>query len=421
MASTGAAPESLSFAAARARVLDAVSPGATERVPLAAARGRALARELTAPIALPPFRNSSMDGIVARAADLAGASAARPCTLQLVATVAAGHVAPAPLGAGEAMRIMTGAMRPEGGDAVVPVEELVFARDGAVETVRVGRPAEPGENVREAGADVAAGAVALAAGTELDAHALALVAALGVTTLEVGARARVAIVSTGDELVEPDQPLVPGAIRDTNRPMLAALAEDAGAVVVRSTHVGDDPAAVTAAIRDALAAADVVLTIGGVSEGDFDPVKQALGAIGDVALWRVAMKPGRPQAFGTPGGRLFFGLPGNPASVACVFDRLVRPALRRMQGFRALERPRLTVACACPVPSRAGRTDFVRARLAWRDGRWLAEPAGAQVSGHLSPQALAHGLLVVPAERDALATGEPAEFIVWRWPIGEDA
>ena len=417
MASIGAASETLSFAEARARVLAAVARGPTERVPLTRARGRALARELVAPVALPPFRNSSMDGIVARAADLAAASAAHPLELPLVATLAAGHAPERALGAGEAMRIMTGAMLPEGGDTVVPVEELSFAGG----RVRIAHPMTVGENVRDAGADLAAGAVALGAGAALDAHALALAAALGVTDLEVGAAPRVAVISTGDELVEPGAALLPGAIRDTNRPMLGWLVEDAGGVVSASRHVGDRSEAVAEAIRDALETAEVVITIGGVSEGDFDPVKQSLPTIGGIALWRVAMKPGRPQAFGTPGGRLFFGLPGNPASVACVFDRLVRPALRLRQGFAAIDRPRLEVRCAERVPSRIGRTDFVRARLTWRDGGWLASPAGAQVSGHLAPQARAHGLLVVPETRDALAAGERSEFIVWRLPDGDPA
>lgn len=416
MASTGAAPEQLSFAEAHARVLGSVSPGATERVPLARARGRALAGDLVAPIALPPFRNSSMDGIAARSADLAGASPAHAVALSVTGTIAAGHTPSRVLAPGEAMRIMTGAMLPEGADTVVPYEELSFEPAPPFEQVHVTRAAAGNENIREAGEDIAPGAIAVAAGTELDPYSLSLAAALGVIELAVGAAPRVAVISTGDELVEPREPLRPGAIRDTNRPMLGWLVEDAGGRVVRSQRVGDDPAAVGAAIRLALAECDVVLTIGGVSTGDFDPVRQSLAILGDIALWRVAMKPGRPQAFGTPGGKLFFGLPGNPASVACVFDLLVRPALRRMQGFRSIERPRLPVTSAGTIHSRAGRTDFIRARLAWHDGRWVATPAGSQVSGHLTPQARAHGLLVVAAERESLAAGGAAEFILWRWP-----
>ncbi|HEX5633312.1 MAG TPA: molybdopterin-binding protein, partial [Gemmatimonadales bacterium] len=170
------------------------------------------------------------------------------------------------------------------------------------------------------------------------------------------------------------------------------------------------------AIREALVTCDVVLTIGGVSAGDHDPVKNAITTLPGVELWRVAMRPGRPQAFGTPEGRLFFGLPGNPASVACVWEALVRPAFRALQGHTQLDRPRVPVRVAEPVESRAGRTDFVRATLEWRDGELWAMPAGAQLSGHLLPQALAHALLVVPESADRLLSGEGAEAFVLRLP-----
>jgi len=163
-----------------------------------------------------------------------------------------------------------------------------------------------------------------------------------------------------------------------------------------------------------------VLTIGGVSAGDFDPVKEALERIGGIESWRVAMRPGRPQAFGTPGGKLFYGMPGNPASVACVFETLVRPALRVLQGFTQLDRPRVPVRVAQSIESRAGRTDFVRVTLTWRDdGLLWAAPAGDQVSGHLAPQSRAHGLLIVPEASARLDAGERATALVLRPPAGE--
>jgi molybdopterin molybdotransferase len=226
------------------------------------------------------------------------------------------------------------------------------------------------------------------------------------------------VLSTGDELLEVDAPLVPGAIRDSNRLMLGALLAQAGAQVARSARVGDDPAAVAEAVRLAAPESDAIVTIGGVSAGDFDPVKLSLGAIGGVALWRVAMKPGRPQAFGSSEGRLFFGLPGNPASVACVFEVLVRPALRAMQGFTALDRPRLAARAERVIESRLGREDYVRVRLALRHGEWWAIPEGEQVSGHLIPQARGHALLVVPESAARLERGETAEALVLRWPEG---
>jgi molybdopterin molybdotransferase len=226
----------------------------------------------------------------------------------------------------------------------------------------------------------------------------------------------VAVIATGDELLSPSEPARPGALRDSNSPLLCALIEECGARVVSSERIGDDPGLVVAGIERALEAADVVITMGGVSAGAFDPVKLGAVRIPGIRLWRVAMKPGRPQAFGAPRGRLFFGLPGNPGSVACVFEALVRPALRRLQGFSDLDRPRLRVRSGRVVESRSGRTDFVRVVLAWRDGAWWAEEAGAQVSGHLTPQSRAHALLIVPEGTARLAPGDEADALLLRLP-----
>lgn len=413
VASTGAARSSLRYAEARARVLAAAHPLSAGEIPLAGARGRVLERPVHARHALPPFRNSAMDGVAVRSADLAGAAPDAPVTLAIVDTIPAGRPPRRALGAGEAARIMTGAMVPEGADAVVPVEAL---EDDGDARVRVARPAAPGEHVRDAGRDLGAGDLAVPAGRPLTAHDLGLLAALGEAHVRVVARPRVAVLSTGDELLEVEAPLTPGAIRDSNRLMLAELVEEAGGIVVEARRLPDDPAAVAHAIGEAFGRADVVLTIGGVSMGAFDPVKLALDRIGPVELWRVAMRPGQPQAFGAPGGRLFFGLPGNPASVACVFEALVRPALLRMQGSASLDRPRLAVRAARDIASRAGRTDFVRVTLAAKDGAWWATPAGEQVSGHIAPQSRAHALLVVPEAAERLAAGADAEALVLRWP-----
>jgi molybdopterin molybdotransferase len=330
--------------------------------------------------------------------------------------VPAGRVATRALGPGEAMRIMTGAALPEGADAVVPFEESERLARGNAEWARLPGAVARGANVRRAGADIGPGDEALPAGRELSAHDLALLAALGIPRVVVGRRPRVAIVSTGDELLAVGDALRPGAIRDSNVPLLEALLAEAGCDVVASARASDDPRVVVARVRDAWDAADLVLTIGGVSAGDFDPVKQALDALPAIALWRVAMKPGRPQAFGVRDGKAFHGLPGNPASVACVFEALTRPALRAMQGFSSLDRPRLEARAAEPIASRAGRTDFVRVRLARREDAWWAHGAGEQISGHLVPQARAHALLVVPEERPALAAGDRADAWLLRWP-----
>jgi molybdopterin molybdotransferase len=399
---------------ARARVLGAAAAMPPERVPLADARGRALRRSVRAPHPLPPFANSSMDGLALRAQDVAGATPSSPVELTVIGTVAAGAASARAVGPGEALRIMTGAPIPPGADAVVPFEDTGAAGSG--DRVRVNRAVEPGAFVRGEGEDLARDAVALEAGRELSPHDLALLAAIGIAQIDVGRRPRVVIVSTGNELLGVEEPLRPGAIRDSNVPLLRALLEECGCTVLRAERAPDDPAEVAKRVQKALGIADVVFTIGGVSEGDFDPVKQGLDRLPGAELWRVAMKPGRPQAFGVHEGRLFFGLPGNPASVACVFEALVRPALRALQGHAQIDRPRLAVHAAEDIESRAGRTDFVRAVLEPDGDGWRARPAGAQVSGHLTPQSRAHALLIVPEATSRLAAGDRADAWLLRWP-----
>jgi len=412
------APVSLTYAQARARVLATVRPLPAEQAPLEDCSGRALREPVVAPHALPPFRNTAMDGFAVRAADLAHASEARPVSLRVVEVLPAGRAPERSLGPGEAARIMTGAMLPEGADAIVPFEEAGRSGADGDERCEVRRAPASGEHVRDAGADVARGDTVLEAGRQLSPQDLALAAALGLPRLAVSPRVRVALFSTGDELLDVDQPLRPGAIRDSNLLMLALLLRASGGVLTLAERLPDDVARVTARVRDALAASDVVLTIGGVSAGDFDPVKEALGRLGGIEAWRVAMRPGRPQAFGRLGGKLFYGMPGNPASVACVFETLVRPALRVLQGFTQLDRPRVPARAAVHIESRAGRTDFVRCALAWRERELWATPAGPQVSGHLAPQSRAHGLLIVPEASERLEPGEPVTALVLRPPEG---
>ena len=413
-----AAPEALGYAEARERVLAATAPLAPESVALSRARGRALRQEVRASHDLPPFRNSSMDGIAVRSADTGAASSAHALRLRVVGEIPAGAAPTRALAAGECVWIMTGAMMPGGADAVVPVEDLGNAAASDPE-VRLVAPATPGQNVRDAGADVRTGERVLAAGRELSAHDLAVLASFGISAPFVGASPRVVALSTGDELLGVDDPPREGAIRDSNLPMLSALLEEAGATLVSASRLRDDVESVARGMADGFAKADVVITLGGVSAGHHDPVKEALSRFPGIARWLVAMKPGRPQAFGAPGGKLFFGLPGNPASVACVFEVLVRPALRKLQGFGALERPRLTARVAHRMESRAGRTDFVRVTLEHREGAWWAHEAGAQISGHVLPQSRAHALLVIPEPLVRLEPGDSAEVMLLRWPDPE--
>ena len=411
-------PRPLRYAEARARVLDAVRPLHAAECPLERSVGRALRQAIVAPHALPPFRNSAMDGYAVRSADLLHAAQGAPVALTVVEVLMAGRASQRALGAGAAARIMTGAMLPQGADAIVPFEECERSGTGPNERCTVRRPSRPGDHVREPGADLLSGAVALEPGREISAHDVALLAALGMARVEASPPLRVAVLSTGDELLGVEQPLRTGAIRDSNLPMLARLVEATGGTVARAQRLPDDTGRVATAIRESLEQCDAVLTIGGVSAGDRDPVKLAITTLPAVELWRVAMRPGRPQAFGMPNGRLFFGLPGNPASVACVFEVLVRPALRALLGFAELDRPRVPVRLAEPVESRPGRTEFGRATLAWRDRALWATPTGPQLSGYLTPQTRAHGLLVVPEEAERLEQGAEAEVIVWRLPGG---
>lgn len=409
MASTVAPRKTLGYAAARARVLEAAGLLPPETVALDAALGRALREDVVAPHDLPPFRNSAMDGFAVRSADLAVASASQPVRLEVVGTLAAGSAPSRALGRGETVKIMTGAMLPEGADSIVPVEEITS--DGSF-----ARPAAPGAHVREAGRDLARGALAMSAGRALSPHDLALLGSLGIPRVAVGRRPRVAVLSTGNELTDIDAPVAPGRIRDSNSLLLSLLLEEAGIERSGGRRLPDDAAIVAQAIGAALEQADVVITIGGVSMGDFDPVRDGIVSFPWVELWRVAMRPGQPQAFGAADGRLFFGLPGNPASVACVFEALVRPALRWMQGHHELDRPRLLVHAAERFESRAGRTDFVRVRLAAREGAWWAMPAGDPISGHIAPQSRADALLVIPEPVAALDRGAAATALVLRWP-----
>lgn len=416
MEPTAVPPEALGYEEARARVLAAVVPLGIENVEPVEAVGRALRTDQVTPHDLPPFRNASMDGVAVISRDLVSASQATPVRLRVGGEIPAGRPASRPIAPGECMWIMTGAPLPDRADAVVAIEELQPGAVPEAEWIAIAAPAAIGHNVRAAGADLRAGETVIEQGRELSPHDIALAVGAGLATLPVGRRPRAAVISTGDELLAAGEPRRPGAIPDSNRPMLAALLRGVGAEIVFTVHVGDDPEAVAAAIARGLEDADVVITVGGVSAGAHDPVKAGIDRVGDIALWRVAMKPGRPQAFGTPRGRLFFGLPGNPASVACVFEALVRPALRKLQGFRVLDRPRLRVRAAHAIESRAGRTDFVRVLLHAGPEGLAATEAGPQISGHLAPQSRAHALLIVPEAAPRLEPGEEASALLLRWP-----
>jgi len=400
------------FDQVRAAVLERLRPLPAREVPLGDALGCVLADDVTAAEDLPPFANSAMDGFAVRAADLAGASDHAPIALEVTGEVFAGTARLPTVQAGGAARIMTGGPLPPGADAVVPVEQA--AVDGDAVRIRLA----PGERqfVREAGEDVRAGTVVLERGRVLDPAAVGMLASVGRRLVPVHPKPTVTVVSTGDELVDPGDPLGPGQIRDSNSWLLVAQARAAGADAFRCGKLRDDPDALRRGFALAAAEGDLVLTSGGVSVGERDYTKQVLAELGDVRSFRVAMQPGMPQAFGFAAGTPLYGLPGNPVSCFVVFELLVRPALRRLAGHPddRLDRPRVVARLGEPVRSPPGKVSFLRVRLQVGDDGLVATLTGHQGSGVLSSCVAADGLAVVPAERRELDAGAAVQVVLLR-------
>lgn len=387
----------------RREVLGRVTPLEPIKLGLLEAHGCVLAEDVVAAMDVPAFANSAMDGYAVRAQEVAEGD-----ELQVVGEIAAGAAKLVDPGAGQAVRIMTGAPLPPSADAVVPVETTVEIED----RVRLRTGPRPGDNVRAAGEDVRAGQTVLEAGTWLGAADIGMCAAVGLDGVLVHPRPRVVVVSTGDELAEPGAPLASGQIRDSNSYTLTTMAREAGATAYRLPIVRDDPRALLEAFEGALAHADLVVTSGGVSAGRYDFVKEVLSRLGDVRFTKVGMQPGMPQAFGcvvrdrsheVP----CFGLPGNPVSAYVSFEVFVRPAIRRLQGRTDLHRPRVTAVLDEPVRSPAHKVSFLRVTLhRLSDGVWHARSTGAQGSGILRSVVLADGLAEVPADVTKVPAGE---------------
>jgi molybdopterin molybdotransferase len=390
----------------RAVVAELLRPLPAEEVAVGDARGRVLARDLVAAVALPPFDNSAMDGYAMRAADVAGASDGDPVTLPVAADIPAGRTDVPALEPGTAHRIMTGAPLPAGADTVVQVEHT----DGGAARVRVFVAPAVGTSVRRAGEDVVAGAVLLPAGTVLGAAQIGVAAAVGTATMPVRRRPTVLVLSTGSELVSPGTPLQPGQIYESNGPMLAAAVEDAGGVAELLRFVPDDVAHLHRVLDERLAAGtvDLVLTSGGISAGAYEVVKEGLADRG-VEFVKVAMQPGGPQGVGRVHGVGLVALPGNPVSSHVSFEVFVRPVLRAALGHPHPERPRVTAALAAALTSTPGRRQFRRGVLDAVDG--TVREVGGPPSHLLAALARADCLFVVPEEATALAAGTPVE--VW--------
>jgi molybdopterin molybdotransferase len=399
--------EGLSVAEAQRWILGAVAPLGAETVPAAEALGRVLAEPVVANRTLPPEDNSAMDGYAVRAADVAGA----PVHLPVAFEVPAGGHAPRPLGPGEAARIFTGAPLPAGADAVVRQEDTERRGD----RVRVDAAVPAGESVRPAGEDVREGETIFAAGVRLGPAHLGMLASLGRTIVPVHQRPRVALLSGGDELVEPDESVAGGRIVSSNSWALAAQCREVGAEPRYLGIARDEPADIERRLRSGVAC-DVLVSSAGVSVGDRDHVRPVLEKLGcRLHFWGVHMKPGYPFVFGSfegGSGPLVFGLPGNPVSAMVTFEQFVRPALLRLAGHQALWRPRITATLGETLTKKAGRMHFVRVRLEREGHRIVARTAGNQSSGALRSMTEAQGLLIFPAEATRLAEGQTAQVQV---------
>jgi molybdopterin molybdotransferase len=403
----------LSVDQARAAIGAALRPiEGRESLPLARALGRALAEDLISPIDVPAHDNSAMDGYAFAGAALHADRASR---LTVVGTVLAGKPFDATVAAGECVRIMTGAVMPAGTDSVVPLE--LCRVDGATLQVEPG-VIEPGENRRRRGEDLARGQAALRAGRVLKPADLGLAASLGMRELPVMRRLRVALFSTGDELRAPGEPLEPGCIYDSNRSALQAALQRLGVEVVDLGLVRDDRAALQATLEAAVAQADVVLTSGGVSVGDADHTRELLGQMGEVAFWKVAMRPGRPFAFGPLHARgagrssWLFALPGNPVAALVSFYAFVREALLQLAGATPAPLPVLQARCQQAIRKRPGRTEFQRGIVEpGADGQWQVRITGAQGAGILRSMSEANALVVLRHDQGSVAAGDPVD--VW--------
>ena len=395
----------LSVEEALERILATVRVLKPERVPLLEAAGRVLAEEITADRDIPPLTNSAMDGYAVRGADVAQT----PARLRVVGQVAAGHMSRVQVEPGTAVRIMTGAPLPTGADTVVRFEDTRLDSDW-VEILQV---PPTGANVRLAGEDVRAGQVVLQPGQALRPQEIGQLAAVGQTDVAVVRRPRVAVLATGDEVVPPDQTPGPGQIRDANSYTVAAQVQAFGGVPLLLEVAHDEETLVRRGMREALArGADLIITSGGVSVGDFDLVKQVLAAEGQMHFWSLNMKPGRPLAFGVVDGVPLLGLPGNPVAAMISTELFARPALLKMQGFTDWSRPKVTARLTQPIERKDGRRHYLRVRLRETGAGYEATLTGDQGSGILYSLVQADGLAVIPEECDHLPAGAEVKVIL---------
>ncbi len=412
----------ISVEEARAYVLKHFKPLEPERVPILDALDRVLAEDIVSDLNVPPFNNSAMDGYAVRAEDIQGASKQNPVTLRVIGDLAAGYMPDRAVEPGTAMRIMTGAVLPPGADTVVRFEETSEAvgqkasgkdRD-RVEILNAGAR---GENVRGQGEDIRKGEVVLRKGSVVRAPEVGLLASVGHSSVWVHRRPLVAILATGDELVAVDEPVTPGKIRNSNGYSNAAAVLKAGGIPIQLGIARDNVEDLTRKIRAGLDAhADLFITSAGVSVGDYDVVKDVLNREGEMHFWQVAMKPGKPLAFGLIGSVPLLGLPGNPVSAIVSFEVFARPAILTMLGKAKFERPTVEVVLQEEIQNTAGRRNYIRVTVEKTHEGYVARTTGEQGSGILTSIVRANGLVAMPEDLLVLHRGERVRVYMLDWP-----
>ncbi|HEX9017029.1 MAG TPA: gephyrin-like molybdotransferase Glp [Chloroflexota bacterium] len=363
--------------------------------------GMVLAEDVPADMDIPPFDNSAMDGYAVLAADTAGASPEHPVLLKVTADLPAGYAPPSHVASGEAVRIMTGAPLPPGTDAIAR-SEIAVRGDG---TVLIGSPVAIGEDVRYSGEDVRKGDAVLASGTPVRPAEIGMLATLGRRDALVVRRPRVAVLATGDELVDPWEAVTPGKIRNSNLYSIAAQVRASGGEPILLGTAKDTAEALESKIREG-ARADMLITSGGVSVGDYDVVKTVLSREGEILFWKVRMRPGSPVAFGRIGGRPMFGLPGNPTASMVAFEQFVRPAILKMSGRSRLRRREVDAVLEEGIKNRPGVRNFVRAIATEGDGGWRVRRAGEQGSAMLRTMVQSNALMVITEETSRMNAGD---------------
>ncbi len=403
----------ISVEEALARILTDISPLNVTRVALPESSGLVLAQDIVAQEDIPPFANSAMDGFALLSRD-SQPQHGQPARLRITGEVAAGYVADHSVEEGTCMRIMTGAPVPEGADSVIQVE-LTRAEGPNSEWVEILEAVPPGNNIRPAGEDMQRGQTVLRQGSEIGPWEIGVLATLGWASVPVIRRPHAAILGTGDEVIDVEEPLRPGKIRNSNSYLLEAAVRRAGAIPHRLGVARDTVESLREKFSEA-AQYDLIITSGGVSVGDFDLVKNIMSEQGQINFWRINMRPGKPVAFGHISGVPLLGLPGNPVSAAVTFELFGRPVIRMMLGHTRLVRPQVDVIVEDGISERAMRRHYVRARVEWRDGRFVAHTTGNQGSHIMTSLLNVNALVIVPEGGVEVHPGDSSKAMMLDWP-----